>query len=321
MHSTLDNNTSIAEYDLHGYDYEEYWKQNRNYEHEADRLAINKFLKNETGDWFIDIGGSYGRLVPEYRNKYLNCVLMDYSIEALKKAKKRLKGGRVSNVNLVAANVYNLPFKSNTFNAGQTIRVMHHMESPENALTEISRILKSGGIFILEFANKIHFLAKIRALVKLNPKFIFDKTPYQQPSKETKQGIKKGEGLFYNFHPKHIKQILDENNLSILRKLSVSNLRSGVFKKLFGLKLLVKIESILQKPLSLFNFGPSIYYKILKEKGAQSTSGRNIREVICCPKCKGEIKIQTNQVTCESCNIKFPITFGIYDLRWPRPSK
>ncbi len=195
----------IAEYDLYKYDYEKYWQEGREYEDEGDKLALRKLLKNETGDWFIDIGGSYGRLLALYQSKFLHCVLTDYSVEALKKARNYLKEKRIVNVNLVAANIYHLPFKNESFSAGQMIRVAHHLEDLEKSVKEISRIISPRGFFILEFANKMHFIAKLRAILKFNFKFLFDKSPYKQPTRETKQGIKEGEGLFYNFHPNYIK--------------------------------------------------------------------------------------------------------------------
>ncbi len=310
----------ISEYDLHGYDYEDYWKQGRGYEDDSDKLAIQHFIKNEMGDWYIDIGGSYGRLLPTYRSKFLHCVLSDYSIEALKKAKRKLKDGRITNVDLVALNVYNLPFKDNSFNAGQTIRVMHHIEQPEEGLKEISRIIKKNGFFILEFANKIHFLAKIKAILKLKPGFIFSKEPYKQPTKETKQGTK-DVGLFFNFHPNHIKNIVENNGFKIEKKLSVSNLRSQIIKKFLSAKILIKIESFLQKLLSFTTFGPSQYRKLRKVEGERTAASKSVYEIICCPKCKGELTKKGSDLICSECRESFPITFGILDLRWPRPSK
>lgn len=310
----------IAEYDLSKYDYEQYWKQGRDYEHESDMLALRKLLRGETGDWYIDLGGSYGRTVSAYRSKFLHCVLSDYSIEALKKARKNLKERRIQNVNLVAANIYNLPFKDESFSGAQMVRVLHHIENPELGITEIARIIRATGIFNLEFANKIHFIAKVRAFLKFKLGFIFDKSPYMQPSRKTKQGTKSERGLFYNFHPKYIQEIMRKSGFKIVKKLSVSNLRSGFFKKLFSTSVLIKIEKLLQDLLAPLNFGPSQYYKLLKSKGKPTTCAKNIYEILCCPKCGGNLLKKHSDLICEECGEKFPITYGILDLRWPRPT-
>lgn len=309
----------IAEYDLYKYDYEQYWTQGRDYEHKCDMLALNSVLKGETGDWYIDLGGSYGRTVPAYRSKFLHCVLSDYSIEALKKAKKYLKERRIQNVELVAANIYNLPFKNDSFSGAQMVRVLHHIEDTDKAVSEISRIISPNGIFNLEFANKIHFIAKIRAILRLKPGFIFDKKPYMQPSKETRQGAQ-SKGLFYNFHPKQIREIVESANFKLIKRLSVSNLRAGFFKKIFKTKTLIKIESILQSTLSIFSFGPSQYYKLKKTAGGKVHTAKSINEILCCPKCKGELLKKTDSFECKNCHESYPISFGIPDLRWPRPT-
>lgn len=313
-------NVNITEYDLYGYNYEDYWKQNRVYENECDKLAVKQLIKNESGDWYVDLGGSYGRLLSTYNPKFLHNVLTDYSIESLKKAKKDIKDRKIANVDLVALNIYNLPFKDGSFSGGQMIRVMHHIEDPELCFKELSRIIKKRGFFILEFANKIHFLAKIRALIKLNPKFIFNKQPYKQPTKETKQGTKEEDGLFYNFHPKHIDRLINDNSFTLERRRSASNLRSGFFKSIFSNKTLIKFELLLQKALSFTSFGPSLYRKMRKTKGVDSSSCKSIYEIISCPKCKGALNKKASRLFCGECNTAFPITYGILDLRWPRPS-
>lgn len=317
----MNKDTEITEYDLYGYDYENYWKEGRNYEDASDKLAISKFLKNETGDWFIDLGGSYGRLSPLYKSKYLHCILADYSLEALKKAKRNLKDQRISNFEFVALNAYNLPFKDKTLNAGQMIRVMHHLEHPEYVIEEVSRVTKDKGFFILEFANKIHFIAKIKAILTFKPQFIFSKEIYRQPTRETKQGTKGQGTLFFNFHPTQIKKLAIENDFKVEKKLSVSNLRSGIIKKLLSAKILLALENLLQNILSFTTFGPSQYRKLRKVGNQTITPARDVYEILCCPKCKGELDKKSSNLICRNCKEEFPINYGIYDLRWPRPTQ
>lgn len=318
----MDNkNPDIAEYDLYKYDYEKYWLEGRKYEDESDKLAVKRFLKNETGDWYIDIGGSYGRLLPLYQTKSLHCVLTDYSIEALKKARNYLKENKIANVNLVAANIYSMPFKNAVFSAGQMIRVAHHLEDLEKSVKEISRIISPRGFFILEFANKIHFIAKLRAILKFDFKFLFDKSPYKQPPRETRQGISTGEGLFYNFHPDYVKEIVGKNDFDIKRKLSVSNFRSIALKKILKERILLFLEKISQPIFSICSFGPSQYYKLKKSGLENVLMAKDIYEIICCPKCKSELFRKDGNLFCKNCGQNYPVNFGIFDLRWPKPGK
>ena len=74
----------VVNYDGFDYDYTTYWK-NRAYENNAEHLVLDSLLKNESGKWFIDIGGSYGRLTDTYSSKFDNCIIIDYSLKTLKK--------------------------------------------------------------------------------------------------------------------------------------------------------------------------------------------------------------------------------------------
>ena len=67
----------VTDYDLFDYDYREYWKA-RQYEDLAERNVLQKILKGESGKWFLDIGGSYGRLTSTYYKKYSNNITAKY---------------------------------------------------------------------------------------------------------------------------------------------------------------------------------------------------------------------------------------------------
>ena len=106
----------ITLYDKYDYDYSQYWK-NRTYEHEAEVMILNKILKRKTGAWFIDIGASFGRHVPQYHQKFHQCILLDYSMKSLAQARENMKKNGITNIHLIAANAYNIPLKSNSINA------------------------------------------------------------------------------------------------------------------------------------------------------------------------------------------------------------
>ncbi len=54
--------------------------------------------------------------------------------------------------------------------------------------------------YVQEFANKMHFKAKIRAIIKRDKSF-FNISPYRQPTLTASEGTKNNiEGIFYNYH-------------------------------------------------------------------------------------------------------------------------
>jgi ubiquinone/menaquinone biosynthesis C-methylase UbiE len=318
----MEKNVRISDYDQFDYDYSRFW-QNRNYENQAEKIALKKLTKNITGDWFIDIGGSFGRNIPLYYKKFHNCVLMDYSIKALKQARKHLKKDGITNVALVAANVYHLPFKDDSFDGSMMIRVLHHIEKAKEGLGEIIRILRPKGNFILEFPNKIHIKAFFRALFSLNFRFIFSKEPYLQPSRGNKEGVK-GDipGIIYNFHPKFIKKVLRNRDMNLKRKINVSFLRILFLKKLLPIKIMIFFEKVFQLLLSWTNITPSIIYLTQKKSEGGAPKPHmlsSVSDLICCPNCKADLERRGTKLLCSECDTEFNIKGNIYDLRYPRP--
>ena len=243
------------------YDYLPYWRK-RKYEHEAEKTALKKFLvknlsKNLTTSKqgsIIDIGGGFGRLAEIYTPLFKNCLLIDPSKKILKQAKIRLKNYK--NVEIKQGSVQEIPAKDNQFDAALMVRIVHHIPEPLPAFREINRVLKPRGFLILEFANKIHFRAKIRAWLRGNFGFSKNLNPVDQRSQKS---IDTDKIPFLNHHPQQIEKLLTQAGFKVIDKLSVSNFRHPLFKKMVPLRLLSFLESNTQHPLSIIYFGPSIF--------------------------------------------------------------
>ena len=75
--------------DYNGYDYKKiFWEDaDREYEDQADRMAIRKLLPKRM-EKFADIGGGYGRLANEYLKRARKVYIFDYSKTELAQAKE-----------------------------------------------------------------------------------------------------------------------------------------------------------------------------------------------------------------------------------------
>lgn len=241
-----------APYDL--FDYQQYW-QGREYEDTAEKIAIERFFKiiGEKSS-LIDVGGGFGRLTEAYLNFSKKVVLTDPSENNLIIAKKKF--GKNGKIIYRKASLPDLPFADCSFDVVIMVRVIHHLADSQKNLKELSRILKPNGYLILEFANKIHFLARIKALLKGEFNFAPSLKTYEKRSKES---ISKKKILFLNHHPKKIFIDLQKNDFKILDYLSVSNFRSPIIKRIIPFKLLIFLENICQRWLSNVFFGPSIF--------------------------------------------------------------
>ena len=239
--------------DYNGYDYKkEFWENaDRQYEDQADRMAIRKLLPKRM-EKFADIGGGYGRLANEYLKRAHKIYLFDYSKTELEQAKE-IYGDKIETK---AGDIYDLPFKDGELDGLMMVRVTHHLKDMKKAVAELYRVLKPGGVAVIEVANK-RTLPKMARFVtgrsKVNP---FDKkvANYKEISKDG----------FYNYHPKYVEEIFEKTGFRCERVLSVSNFRSKTLKKMIGTNRLVKMEDSAQKALAPIRFAPSIYYKLRK---------------------------------------------------------
>ena len=239
--------------DYNGYDYKkEFWEDvDREYEDQADRMAIRKLLPKRM-EKFADIGGGYGRLANEYLKRAHRVIIFDYSKSELKQAKE-IYGDKIETR---AGDIYELPFKDGELDGLMMVRVTHHLKKMDKAMAELYRVLKPGGVAVIEVANKRTVPKMVRYATrqsKVNP---FDKSVanYKEISKDG----------FYNYHPKYVEEIFNKTGFKTEKVLSVSNFRSRGLKKLFGTKNLVKMEDKAQKALAPIRFAPSIYYKLRK---------------------------------------------------------
>ena len=239
--------------DYNGYDYKkEFWENvDREYEDQADRMAIRKLLPKRM-EKFADIGGGYGRLANEYLKRAHKIIIFDYSKSELKQAKE-IYGDKVETR---AGDIYELPFKDDELDGLMMVRVTHHLKHMDKAMAELYRVLKPGGVAVIEVANK-RTLPKMARFItgrsKVNP---FDKkvANYKEISKDG----------FYNYHPKYVEEIFDKTGFKMEKVLSVSNFRSRSLKKIFKTNNLVKMEDKAQSALAPIRFAPSIYYKLRK---------------------------------------------------------
>ena len=239
--------------DYNGYDYKKiFWEDaDREYEDQADRMAIRKLLPKRM-EKFADIGGGYGRLANEYIKRARKVYIFDYSKSELAQAKE-IFGDKIETK---AGDIYTLPFQDNELDGLIMVRVTHHLEHMDRAISELYRVLKPGGIAVVEVANK-------RTLPKM-ARYVTGRSrvnPFNRQVANYKDIAKDG---FYNYHPRYVEDIFDSVGFRREKVLSVSNFRSKGLKRVFGTKNLIKMENRAQQVLAPVRFAPSIYYKLRK---------------------------------------------------------
>ena len=142
--------------DYTGRDYRTVWqKPEAKFEDRFEEKIIEQMMPTKLG-WFIDVGGGYGRLCPQYTREGRKVVLVDYATNLLDMAAREY--GMNKDIFFIAANAYHLPFQDEVFDAAITIRTFHHMNLPLKFFQEFSRVLRSRSEVLFEYSNKRNIL-------------------------------------------------------------------------------------------------------------------------------------------------------------------
>ncbi len=251
------------------YDYGHYW-QHRRYEDKAEKIALIKFLsliRQKKQKIIADIGAGFGRHAPLYVSLFKTVILIDPSNELLLEAKRNLH--RYPNIIFKKGRGEKIPLENESVDVALLIRVVHHLRNISPTFKEISRILKPGGFFIIEFANKVHFKALIKAFLRGNFRFLSETAAIDRRSP---QNLKNNSIAFLNYHPRVIEKSLEKEGFTIIGKLSVSNFRSPLLKRVLPLRILLAMERLSQPLLAPLNFGPSMFLlaRKIEEKNSHS---------------------------------------------------
>ena len=98
--------------------------------------------RKQRGEFVLEVGSGSGRFTEQAANTGATVVSFDYSyaVDA-----NYASNGYRRNVLIVQADVFAMPFRSGTFDRLFCFGMLQHTPSPERALRELPRVLKSGG--------------------------------------------------------------------------------------------------------------------------------------------------------------------------------
>ena len=293
-----------------GSDYQtSFWeKGGREYEDRTEAIALRRLLPKH-GRLMLELGAGAGRNTPRYLG-FERIILLDYSRTQLEQAQKRL--GKSEKYVYVAADAYRLPFVDGLFDAATMIRTLHHMADAPKSLGQVKNVLRSGGIFILEFANKMNLKAIFR--------YLFGR---QKRSPFTLEPVEFAE-LNFDFHPKAIRNWLKGQGFSIERTLTLSHFRVGFLKRVIPTGILVFFDSLFQLTGMLWQLTPSVFVKARRGKlrgphGIETSPALGkLVMFFKCPVCgTSPLLDRKTYLECSCCRKKWEFKDGIYDFREP----
>jgi ubiquinone/menaquinone biosynthesis C-methylase UbiE len=289
-----------------------FWdKGGREYEDRVEAIALRRLLPR-AGKALLEIGAGAGRNTPRYSG-FGQIILLDFSRTQLEQARERL--GSSNKFVFVAGNAYRLPFRDGSFDTATMIRTLHHLADIPLALGQVKNVLQPGGIFILEFANKLNLKSILRYWLR--------RQPWSPFALEPVEFVK----LNFDFHPKDVFGSLTDLDFTIERKLAVSQFRIAVLKKAVPTALLVALDSLLQWTGALWQLTPSVFVRARRNLAVNAEkSDHDSRKdqtdpltLFKCPECgHSPLADHGDHLLCSNCKRRWSVKDGIYDFREPQ---
>jgi ubiquinone/menaquinone biosynthesis C-methylase UbiE/uncharacterized protein YbaR (Trm112 family) len=283
--------------DYEGSDYQvSFWDQGgRVYEDRVEAIALGRLLPPD-GNRLLEVGAGAGRNTPRYQG-YRQIVLLDYSRTQLRQAQERL--GRGERFIYVVADAYRLPFVPGLFDAATMIRTLHHMADAPAAIHQVRAVLRSQGVFILEFANKRNLKSIVRYWLGRQEWNPFNPEPVEFAE------------LNFDFHPQAVRGWMHAASFQVERQLTVSHFRINMLKRHVPVNWLIALDSVAQLSGDWWQLSPSVFIRG-RALGESSPASGFFR----CPECGySPLAEQLLCLCCTGCGRRYPIEDGIYDFK------
>ena len=274
----------------------EFWTGERAFEDQAERLALRTLLP-PSGARLVEIGAGFGRLADLYAG-YTQVILVEPALSMLHQAQERL--GHDARFIFVRSSVYDLPLQDQTLDTVVMVRVLHHLVDVPRALTELRRIVRPDGAFVLEFANKRNLKSMLRFALRRQTWSPFAHEPYEFVP------------LNFDFHPTWVSQQMQRAGFAVQRAVAVSHFRAGFFKRHWSAARLAALDGLLQRYASALKLAPSIF---VQAQVPPTTTPVAASGLFRCPACHGiDLVAAVDSLTCPACGQAWPQRDGIYDF-------
>jgi ubiquinone/menaquinone biosynthesis C-methylase UbiE len=144
--------------DVSSYDEARYKGPANEYKQQVMSAAYRKLLGSLRGKRVLDVGCGTGRGVLDFAAEAAFAVGTDASLDMLSFAARKSADRRPCGFS--AAVAQQLPFKTESFDAVTSLNFLHlfDVENQRQMIAEMKRVVRPGGMLLLEFDNALHGL-------------------------------------------------------------------------------------------------------------------------------------------------------------------
>lgn len=122
---------------------------------EQTKNLLDDNIKSQSGDSIIDMGAGVGILSEYMASKGASVTALDYSKDRLQQSIDKIRRLDINlKINYIVADMRKTELPDKSFDKALFFDSLHHVEDTENAIKEVYRILKPGGILVLHEPNK-----------------------------------------------------------------------------------------------------------------------------------------------------------------------
>jgi len=125
-----------------------------------DAQVYLDLLRLPVNDWMLDVGGGTGRASALLRSSVRHLVVCDLSFFMLRQAQQK------DAFLPVQARAQRLPFPDATFGRILVVDALHHFDDQAGAIHSLLRVLKPGGIMLIEEPDISRLPVKLVALME-----------------------------------------------------------------------------------------------------------------------------------------------------------
>jgi SAM-dependent methyltransferase len=115
------------------------------------------------GSRVLEVGAGTGRDAGAIASMGAACFTLDYSEESL----NLMRGALADHVGIVCGDALGLPFVSESFDVVYHQGLLEHFRNPEMLLEENVRVLKRGGVLLVDVPQKYHYYTVLKHILMI----------------------------------------------------------------------------------------------------------------------------------------------------------